>query len=935
MNKRNINLLKILSLNICLMIFGFQSAAAAEKIAFQSNRDGNHEIYVMNADGTNPMRLTHNPLTDESPAFSPDGSKIVYTSNRAGNWEIYVMNANGSHQVNLTNHPAFEGYASFSPDGSKIVFESFRDGNYEIYVMDANGANPTRLTNSPASDYSPRFSPDGSKIVYATNVDGNFEIYAMDANGANPVRLTINAAADYNPIFSPDGSKIAFHSYRDGNYEVYVMDANGANQVNLTNNPAYDSKPSFSPDGSKIAFDSNRDGNIEIYAMNSDGTNQSPLSNHPANDFSASWANQADTDGDGVADFLDNCPSTFNPEKIAFESARNGSDWEIYAMNADGSNPVNLTNNPAMDSLPAFSPDGTKIAFASDRDGNNEIYVMNADGSNQTRLTNNPAVDYEPAFSPDGSKIAFTSWRDGNFEIYIMNADGSNQINLTNFPTGETDPAFSPDGSKIAFMSSRTINFEIFVMNVDGSNPTRLTFNPGDDTNPAFSPDGSKIAFMSRRDGNAQIYVINADGSNQTRLSNTISNDARPAFSPDGSKIVFASDRDLITKVWVMNADGSQPIALTGGVEDWSPTWGAQADSDGDGTGDACELPPDTTPPVITASVSGTLGNNDWFTSNVEVSWSVTDDESAITSQNGCDAQTVSTDTTGITYTCTAESAGGVSSQDVTIKRDATAPTIIYSSRTTPNPAGWNNSSVTVKWSCSDAVSGAISSEVSSVIGTEGMNQEATGSCTDHAGNAASDTQGAINIDLTPPALSPTVTPNPVLLNGTATAAANATDALSGVAAQSCQPVDTSSVGFKSAECSAVDTADNTANASVNYQVIYGFTGFFPPVVNPPSVNTFASGSVVPVKFSLGGNLGLNIFAAGYPASSEIACEATVPGSIIEPAVSPRGAGLSYNATTGQYNYSWKTGKNWKGTCRMFIVRLNDGSEYFAKFRFK
>jgi hypothetical protein len=173
-------------------------------------------------------------------------------------------------------------------------------------------------------------------------------------------------------------------------------------------------------------------------------------------------------------------------EKIAFASNRDGN-TEIYVMNADGSNQVNLTNNAGNDFNPAFSPDGSKIAFASDRDGNQEIYVMNADGSNQVNLTNAAGDDFNPAFSPDGSKIAFTSTRDGNAEIYVMNADGSNQVNLTNTAGDDFNPAFSPDGSKIAFASFRDGNTEIYVMNADGSNPTRRTFtDPFTDTSPSW-----------------------------------------------------------------------------------------------------------------------------------------------------------------------------------------------------------------------------------------------------------------------------------------------------------------------------------------------------------------------------------------------------------------------------------------------------------------
>jgi hypothetical protein len=128
---------------------------------------------------------------------------------------------------------------------------------------------------------------------------------------------------------------------------------------------------------------------------------------------------------------------------IAFASNRDGN-WEIYVMNADGSGVTRLTNNPADDRVPSWSPDGRRIAFDSKRDGNYEIYVMNADGSGQTNLTNNPADDYMPSWSPDGRRIAFDSKRDGNYEIYVMNADGSGVTRLTNNPAFDCCPAWSP-----------------------------------------------------------------------------------------------------------------------------------------------------------------------------------------------------------------------------------------------------------------------------------------------------------------------------------------------------------------------------------------------------------------------------------------------------------------------------------------------------------
>ena len=217
------------------------------KIAFVSHRDGNFEIYVMNASGSGPTRLTNNPADDGSAHWSPDGSKIAFQSGRDGNWEIYVMNADGTGQTRLTNNPADDGSAHWSPDGSEIAFHSYRDGNYEIYVMNADGTGQTRLANNPADDHQPAWTPDGSKIAFTSYRDGNNDIYVMNANGTGQTRLTNNPASDGEPDWSPDGSEIAFHSDRDGNHEIYVMNADGTAQTRLTNIWSQDIEPAWQP----------------------------------------------------------------------------------------------------------------------------------------------------------------------------------------------------------------------------------------------------------------------------------------------------------------------------------------------------------------------------------------------------------------------------------------------------------------------------------------------------------------------------------------------------------------------------------------------------------------------------------------------------------------------------------------------------------------
>ena len=265
------------------------------------------------------IRLTDNDAFDAAPAWSPDGRRIAFDSDRDGNWQIYVMNADGSGVTSLTDNDAPEGFPAWSPDGRRIAFESTRDGNPELYVMNADGSGVTRLTFNNARDWSPAWSPDGRRIAFDSNHDGNLEIYVMNADGSGVTRLTHNQTHDGTPAWSPDGRHIAFASGRDGNLEIYVMNADGSGVMRLTDNDAHDGTPAWSPDGRRIAFTSERDGKDEIYMINADGSGVTRFTYNGARDSFPAWS----PDG----------------RRIAFQSDRDGGNWDIYVMNTAGELP--------------------------------------------------------------------------------------------------------------------------------------------------------------------------------------------------------------------------------------------------------------------------------------------------------------------------------------------------------------------------------------------------------------------------------------------------------------------------------------------------------------------------------------------------------------------------------------------------------------------
>ena len=254
-------------------------------------------------------------------------------------------------------------------------------------------------------------------------------------------------------------------------------------------------------------------------------------------------------------------------------------------VTADGR--VHLAGNPARDVGGAWSQDCSLIAFTSNRTGSvggqSDVYTMNPDGSNIVNLTNSPRPDSEPTWSPDGTRIAYASEFQGNSDIYVMNSDGTGQTNLTKTPGLNRDPAWSPDGKLILFTRYRSLTPEIFAMNSDGTLRSNLSQHEATDGWASWSPDGSKIAFASNRHGDWQadplwlptlgtsIYIMNSAGTEITRLTNSTSTDVAPRWSPDGQWLSFTRVELEGPDVYIMRSDGSElRFVVDGHGGDWS-----------------------------------------------------------------------------------------------------------------------------------------------------------------------------------------------------------------------------------------------------------------------------------------------------------------------------------------------------------------------------
>jgi TolB protein len=271
-------------------------------LAFYSDRDGNPEIYVMNADGSGVARLTNDPTFDDSPALSPDSRQIAFLTARHDpnpqfpdlKYELYVMDIDGSNLRRLTTTEAAEDHPAWSPDGNWISFDADYDGDgsYEIYQIQPDGSNLTRLTSGAYNDQFADWAPDGKQIAFASDRNGNWDLFVMDADGSNQQAITSSPNWELFPAWSPDGSRIAFNGLvpRSRNTDIFLVNADGSDTLQLTNSPGFDENPAWSPDGSQIAFQTQQSNNFELYVMYPDGSGQRPLSAHPANELWPSWA---------------------------------------------------------------------------------------------------------------------------------------------------------------------------------------------------------------------------------------------------------------------------------------------------------------------------------------------------------------------------------------------------------------------------------------------------------------------------------------------------------------------------------------------------------------------------------------------------------------------------------------------------------------------
>ena len=554
-------------------------------IVYESNVEGNAEIFVINEDSSDPVNLSNDPAYDGMPRWTADGTRIIFVSNRdaggkneeGGGNDVYIMNADGSNVRRITTDSAGYAFPTLSSDGQMIAFDGGRnDAEYaSVFVMNANGSGVTQITDTGTNEGYVSWTPDSQRIAYDTFRDGEPEIYMVNKDGTSPVSLTHFESHIGDPRLAPDGKSITFESgMKDDNSEIYVLSLDDKSLDRLTNDPGDDRSSAISHDGTRVVFASDRGREREqfvLYVVNRDGSELTRLEPTGTSNL-----------------YPDFRPPVSTGPKIAFYSDRDGK-AAIYVMNADGSNQTRLSFTDGYDSLPYWSPDGSTIVFQSskDRDSPAQLYLMNADGSNVRQITHGQYGHNSVSWSPDGKRIAFHSDRDGSGNSYVIDADGSNETQVTN-RAGYSfiSPTWSPDSKRIAVEGGKQDEsiqtewgearaFQIWVFTVDGSSPpVQVTDIAAYNGYPAWSPAGPIIAFDSTQGGWADLWTVNVEDRSTVNLTNQPTQSEFAAWSSDGSKIAFVADRDGNTEIYVMNADGSDQTRLTfTEAQESAPAW--------------------------------------------------------------------------------------------------------------------------------------------------------------------------------------------------------------------------------------------------------------------------------------------------------------------------------------------------------------------------
>ena len=523
-------------------------------VAYCSDHNGSFEIYVkQTTPGAKEIQLTNDGGQNFQPAFSPDGQRIAYYSKLRGG--IWIIPASGGEARQITD---FGSHPAWSPDGEQIAFQSSPIVDFgafarnalppsTLWLVSAQGGEPKQLTqigNPSGGHGAPSFSPDGRRIAFEVDDFHTASVWTISTGGDDAKRITERGS--FEPVYAPDGKSILYT-------------ARGVFQVRLdsdTNEPIGEPsqiagiggtslgirRVSFSADGKKMAYSalllSGNLSSISLRAGSGEAVgapivlaqNSNSRSNHPA--FSP--------DGKPI---------------IAFTTCKiGGTGCDLWLMNTDGSNQIQLTTSESGELIPSWFPDMEQIAYVSNRTGHWTLWAINLNTKREKMLldlTDN--IEYA-RLSPDGKQIVFNFKRNGGvINVWTASLAGGEPQQLTFDKELMGFPAWSPDGKYIAFPMKRGDDMHVMIMPSEGGTPEQLTFDKGQSWVYDWSPDGDKILFAGFRDGIWNIRWVSRSTKKQQQLTDytKLNSFVRyPAWSPKGDQIAYEYS-ETTGNIWV------------------------------------------------------------------------------------------------------------------------------------------------------------------------------------------------------------------------------------------------------------------------------------------------------------------------------------------------------------------------------------------------
>ncbi|MBI1826796.1 MAG: PD40 domain-containing protein [Planctomycetes bacterium] len=519
-------------------------------------------------------KLTDFAGVENSPSLSPDGKTVVYVARDGEDKDIFSLRVGGLNPINLTKDCTQDDtQPAFSPDGTRIVFRSERDGG-GLFVMGATGESPRRLTDF---GFDPKWSPDGQRVAFATEGIINplsrstiSAIWTIDLATGEKKKITDGDAVQ--PSWSPHGNRIAYWVVwqKGGQRDIYSISANGGEPVAVTSDQATDWFPVWSPDGRFIYFDSDRGGSMNIWRIAIDEQTGRPLGKCEPVTSGVTAAGQPSLSSDGRLIAFTATVQTANIERLNIDPVTS----VVQGL------PQPISHLTGRIEYASVSPDGEWIACTT-TDRQEDLILLRKDGSERRQLTNDIYKDRGPAWSPDGKRLAFYSDRSGKYEIWTINFDGSNLTQLSRTTDSSiTFPRWSRDGSRLFFSAGHS---QAVIMNPNrpwGEQTPEQLFPadlPNGFTSTSWSADGRSIAgYMYDATSMSNLGVVVVDMESK-QIHEIAKRGEYPEFLHDGRRIIFAQDDH---RLMLTDIEGNPPQMLLDVAPDGLQGYGCSVSSD-------------------------------------------------------------------------------------------------------------------------------------------------------------------------------------------------------------------------------------------------------------------------------------------------------------------------------------------------------------------